>query len=293
LGCLLLAAAHGCGGNAGSGVADLPDGGATVASIDGESIPASLLLATAKAYRLDLAKLEDREEALRRLTDFVVLAHVAEREDFAKDPQFAASARLGQLQAIAAAAMHVLERRANIDEAAVRATYERQAGKDAKVAWDFTQLLFDDEDLALRAEGDLIAGKSFADVFDAYRQRARQARTFTGVNANRLPAALAQALGELDPGEATRLPVQTPFGWHVVHLDATRPFVAPPLADVEDGIRRSLARSFAETRLTSLREKAKVTRDATALSAAANNAAAANDRAAAAEPSRAAPSGVR
>jgi peptidyl-prolyl cis-trans isomerase C len=255
----------GCAREAGDTTIGLPGGGVEVATIDGEPIPASLLLATANAYRLDVSQPEGRDEAMRRLTDFVVLAHVAEREDFAEDPRFAAQVALARLQGIAEASMHALQERANIDAGAIQATYDRQVKASGSLAWDFTQLLFDDEDAALRAEGDIMAGKPFSEVFDAHRAQASQARTFNAVNPAQVPAELAEALRALKPGETTRLPVHTRYGWHVVHLDATRPFTPPPLAAVEDGIRRSLARGFAETRLAELRENARVTRNAAAL----------------------------
>lgn len=274
---LAVALVAGCGRDAGHAAINLPDAGGAVATIDGEAIPESLFLATARAYRLDISKPEGRDEAIRRLTDFIVLAHVAAREDFAKNAQFAAQAELGRLQGIAGAALQALEARANIDAGAIKATYDSQVRSSGTLAYDFTQLLFADEDAALRAEGDIIAGKPFAEVFDAHRKEARQARSFDGVNPAQLPAALARTIVALEPGEATRLPVHTNFGWHVLHLDATRPFTPPALETVEDGIRRSLAKSFAETRLTKLRENARVTRNASALDAAANAAGAATD----------------
>lgn len=263
---LALVMLAGCARDPGSAIG-IPGGGAAVATIDGEPVPGELLLEAARAYRLDLSAPQGRDEVLRRLTDLVVLAKVAQREDFARDPQFAARVALARLQGVADATVHALESRANIDAGAIRATYERQVSGSGDVAWDFTQLLFTDEDAALLAEGDVLAGKPFREVFDAHRARASQARSFRDVNATQVPAEIAAALRALQPGEATRLPVRTRFGWHVVHLDAVHPFTPPPLEAVEDGIRRSLARRFAETRLAELRDNARVTLDEKAFAA--------------------------
>ncbi len=266
---ILTAVLGGCGGTGSSGkTIDLPGTDNPVATIDGEKIPPALYLATARAFRLDVSTPEGRTQTLQRLTDMVVLAHLAQREDFARDPEFAVSAELGRLQATAGAAMQVLERRANIDDAAIKATYDKQAATSGGVEYDFTQLVFADEDKALKAEGEIIDGKPFAEVFDAWRKDALQARSFNGAHANQLPEDIAAALTKLKPGTATHLPVHTRYGWHVLHLDATRPFTPPPLDTVKDGIRRSLAASFAESRLTKLREDAPVKLDQAALDAA-------------------------
>lgn len=265
---LLVAAVGGCKGNGSGQTIDLPAGSESVATIDGEHIPSALYLATARAYRLDPSTKDGREQTLRRLTDFVVLAHMAKREDFASDSGFAARVELGRLQGTAGATMQALEQRANIDETAIKATYDKQAATSGGIEYDFTQLLFANEDAALKAEGDIVAGKPFAEVFDNYRKEALQARSFHAAHANQLPEDLAKAISKLKPGDATQLPVHTSYGWHVVHLDATRPFQPPPLDSVKNGIRSSLASSFAETRLAKLRENARVELNTAALDAA-------------------------
>ncbi len=266
---LLSIVLAGCGGSGSRGrTIDLPGTDKPVATIDGEKIPSALYLATARAFRLDVSTSDGRDQTLQRLTDMVVLAHLAKREDFSRDPEFAVSAELGRLQATAGAAMQALERRANIDDAAIKATYDKQAATSGGVEYDFTQLLFADEDKALKAEGEIIDGKPFAEVFDTYRKDALQARSFNGTHANQLPEEIAATLARLKPGTATNLPVHTRYGWHVLHLDATRPFTPPPLDTVKGGIRRSLAASFAESRLGKLRENAPVKLDQAALDAA-------------------------
>ena len=48
------------------------------------------------------------------------------------------------------------------------------------------------------------------------------------IHAGKLPAAFTDAVQRLQPGRWTADPVQTPYGWHVIRLEATRPPAAPP-----------------------------------------------------------------
>jgi len=48
------------------------------------------------------------------------------------------------------------------------------------------------------------------------------------IHAGKLPAAFTDAVQRLQPGRYTPDPVQTPYGWHVIRLEAKRPPAAPP-----------------------------------------------------------------
>ncbi len=53
------------------------------------------------------------------------------------------------------------------------------------------------------------------------------------IHAGKLPAAFTDAVQRLQPGRWTADPVQTPYGWHVIRLEATRrPAAPPPLEQV-------------------------------------------------------------
>ena len=113
-------------------------------------------------------------------------------------------------------------------------------------------------DDALKAEDDIVSGKPFDKVFDAWRAKAKQARRFTRVLPDQLPPELAKALSELRNGDSTKTPVKTEFGWHVVHLDIANPYTPPPFDQVKDGLRRNLQMKIGRERLDKLREQAKI-----------------------------------
>ena len=256
---LVLAAVAGCSSNGTDNrVIQMPVTGAVAETVNGTQVPTSLLDAIAETHRLDPAQPKQRDQALALATDFVLLAQAARRENFGADPKYLARVEAARLQGVADATFAQFQQRTPINDSMLKAEYDNQTARAGKVAYDFSQLLFDDEDDALKAEDDIVSGMPFDKVFDAWRAKAKQARRFTRVLPDQLPPELAKALADLRNGESTKVPVKTQFGWHVVHLDIANPYTPPPFDQVKDGIRRSLQIKIGRERLDKLHEQAKI-----------------------------------
>jgi len=74
-----------------------------------------------------------------------------------------------------------------------------------------------------------------------------------------VPAFWAAAKG-LKPGEITKTPVETEFGWHVIQVEDIRPVQPPPFDSVRDQLYTQLSRQIVADQLEKLRSKAKVER---------------------------------
>jgi peptidyl-prolyl cis-trans isomerase C len=227
-------------------------------TVNGTPVPQMLLEAVAKARNLDLTKPEHREQALKLVTDYVLLAQAARQNDFYAKPEFSAEVEATRLQGVAAATLQELQRQTPVTDALVKAEYDAQVGRAGKNDYDFTQLLFANEADALKAQGDLLTGKPFGKVFDEYRTSAKQAKAFTRVHGDQLPEPLGKALADMKDGDTTKTPIKTQFGWHVFRLDIVNPFSPPPFDQVKDGIRRNLSLRTGQERLEKLKEQAKI-----------------------------------
>ncbi len=251
---LALALAACSGGKAPDG---LPAGLPVAETVNGQPVPQVLLEALAKGRELDLSVPEQRERALKELTDYVLLAQEAGKQGFAKDTAFAAEVEISRLQGIANASIVRIRNEATIDDSVLKGEYDRQTARAGTSRYDFTQLLFDKEETALAVADEAMA-KPFAEVFDAWRGKALQAGAYPGVHLNQIPEPLAKVLATLKAGETSKVPVQTPYGWHVVHVTATTPFTPPKFEDVKDGIRATLVAQLSDRRLEKLRSDAKI-----------------------------------
>jgi len=253
------AALAGCSANApDTRVIQLPAGEPVAEVVNGTPVPQSLLEAVARGRGLHLDKPEQREQALKLTTDFVLMAQAVQRENFLADAQFRADVEAARLKAIAEGGIAAFEKQTPISDDVLKAQYDSQVGHAGKFEYDFSQLLFADEADALKAEEDVLGGKPFSQVVEAWRDKARQAKTFSRIRADQLPAELATALAGMQAGESTKLPVKTEFGWHVVHLDIANPFTPPPFEQVKETIRGSVLLKAGQQRVEKMREQAKV-----------------------------------
>lgn len=254
----LAALIGGCSSAEHAGVVQMPGSGKIVETVNGTPVPESLLDAVARQHNLHLEKPGAREQALTLLTDMVIVAQAAQHESFASDETYQADVEAARLKAVADAAFGQYEKRTTISDDMLKAEYDAESSKVGDHVFDFGQLLFADEADALKAEGDLIGGKSFQEVFDAYRAKAKQAKVFTRVRPDQLPEPLAKALASLKNDESTKVPVKTEYGYHVVHLDIVNPYTPPSFEQVKEGVRRSTQVKIAQEHMKKLRESAKV-----------------------------------
>jgi len=227
-------------------------------TVNGTPVPQALLEAVARARDLDLAKPEQRTQALTLMTDYVLLSQAARQGNFFSEEKFRADVEAARIQGVANATLGLLQQQAPITEAVVRAEYESQVAQAGKFEYDFTQLLFDKADDAQKVAGEIDAGKPFNAVYDAWRAKAKQAKAFSRARQDQVPPELAKALAGLKNGETTRVPVKTEFGWHVVHLSIANPFTPPPFDQVKDSVRQGLLLRVGRERLQKLKEQAKV-----------------------------------
>lgn len=252
----IAAALVGCGGNTSNSA--LPDNLPMVETVNGQPVAQVLLDILARERKLDLGVPEQRAQALTELTDYILLDQEAESQHFAKDPKFAAEVELNRLQGNANATMGKFRSTAQVDDSVLQTEYQQQIAKAGRSEYDFSQLLFDNEDDALKASGEAMK-QPFNDVFDSWSKRALQARAFQRVRPSQLPDELGKALEALKSGETSKIPVKTQYGWHVLHVGAVSPFVPPSFEQLKDSIRETLLAQLSQQSLVRLRDNAKVT----------------------------------
>ena len=223
----VVLAVSACSGGKGHAISGLSSDLPRAETVNGEAVPLLLLELLAKERTLDLAEPAQRAQALNELTDYVLLAQAARKENYAADPQFAAEVELNRLQGVANATVTRFRSDVHVDDSVLETEYQQQLERAGNSEYDFSQLLFDSEDEALAVAGEAV-DKPFNEVFDEWGKKAKQARAFSRVRLSQLPEPLAKVLATLKSGETSKLPVHTDFGWHVVHVGTVSPFTPPP-----------------------------------------------------------------
>ena len=266
LACSAALALAACGERASNSSA-LPGDLPAFETVNGQAVPQVLLDLLAKERNLDLAQPEQRARAVLELTDYILLEQAAKAGDYAQDANFSAEVELNRLRGIANAAMGKFRDSAQVDDSVLMTEYQQQIAKAGTSEYDFSQLLFDKEDDAIKAAGEALS-KPFNEVYDAWSKRAKQARAFQRVRPGQLPEALGKALQALKSGQTSVVPVKTEFGWHVIHVGAISPFVPPKFEDLKESIRETLLTQLSQQRLQKLRSEASVSTPESAVKAA-------------------------
>ncbi|MGB0133542.1 hypothetical protein, partial [Dokdonella sp.] len=142
----------GCGGDKGSPA--LPTGLPVVETVNGQPVEQVLLDVLARERKLDLNVPDQRAAALTELRDYILLGQAATAENYFDDPMFAAEVEINRLQGMANATLGKFRNSAQVDDSVLRTEYQNQLEKVGSSEYDFSQLLFDNEDDALKAAGE-------------------------------------------------------------------------------------------------------------------------------------------
>lgn len=255
---LLAAVLAGCSsGDSGQLPVVQYSGGEAVLRVNEQPVVAALLDEVARGRGLDLSNPEQRQAAIKELSDYVLLANYARRQGYEKDPQFSAAVEAQRLQGVANATVMAYDRNHPIADQVIKAEYDEQVAKAGSESYDFSQILFASEADALAAAEGLLGGKDWAAVYAEWKDKAKQAREFADVRLIQLPAPeLVSAIKNLKPGDSTKVPVKTQYGWHLLHLSASRPVSPPAFADVSAELRRLMLQRQSDAWMQKMRTEA-------------------------------------
>jgi peptidyl-prolyl cis-trans isomerase C len=241
----------------GGGTIHLDNPGPAVETINGEEVPVRLVDAIIHQRNWEPTRPDLRERALKEVTNIVLTAQAAKKENFLSDPDFEALVELGRLQALSNATAAAFRERAPFDEAAAKADYENRVVAGGKPDYDFTQIVMRSEAEAKKVMAEL-KSRPFDKVVEAHQKDALQTRSLKHVRGAQLPAPLATALDELKPGEVAKEPVKSPLGFVILRLDGITPYTPPPFEQVRDNMKRQAQKKAGEEQLAKLRAEARI-----------------------------------
>lgn len=237
----LLAA---CGGDSGrehaGAVLQFQVNGNAVGSVNGVELPGALLNAVAERHGLDPTQAEQRAQAVKSLSNYILLAQQADKLGVYEQPDLVARVEAARLRGMAQAVLVAYRRAHPITDQMVADDYARQLENVGDLTYGFTQLLFNSHVNAAKAAAALANGASFGEVYNQWHDKVVDAQRFTGVFPRQVPDSLGRALVAMQPGQTTPEPIHSKLGWHLLHLDSTENFEPPPLDKVKERVRRDM-----------------------------------------------------
>lgn len=246
---LALAACQPKGGDATSKAPQ--DSRPAVAVVNGDPIGASFFDVYTKAVAgkaaADLTA-EQRERALDNLVRAELIAQQAEKDGLTKEPDTVGLLELARLNVLQQAVSEGYLKDKKPTDQELRAEYETQVASLPRLEYHARHILVATEQFAEKLEGELEKGADFATL--AKRETMDEGSKASGgdlgwFTPDRMVKQFADAVVALKPGQYTRTPVKTQYGWHVIKLEDTRDVAAPPFDQVKQRLEQMvLAKKF-------------------------------------------------
>lgn len=237
----------------------LPPG--AVAVVNGQPVARSLLDELARARKAADAPPEqlNRRRLLDDLVDMELLNQRAQATGLKDKPQTRAEVELAHKTLLGQRLLEQMTAEMQIDDAQLQAHY-RALPEDVQI--DASHILVKDEAQARALITQLQRGASFAELARKHTldTETRERGGAVGMmSASELTPPFAAAAQALKPGQYTRTPVQTEFGWHVIRLGALHRQPKPRFEDIKSELRKQIATQRLQAQLTQWRQEAKLT----------------------------------
>lgn len=234
-----------------------------VARVGEETITEKDLAQAEADFAQELAQIpanQRRSVLIDVLVDMHLLAQAARDEGMDETPEF--QDRVDFLETRALRNMYVEKQIVrDVGEEEIQAAYE-EVKKEFKPQEEIhaRHILVKTEEEARDVIRRLQEGADFAELAreTSTDPAAAQGGDLGYVGRGRLVPAFEEAAFALQPGEFTKEPVQTQFGWHVIKLEEKRMSSPPPLEQVNEQIRTVVMRQNFEKLMSDLRSRIEV-----------------------------------
>ncbi|MBD8525341.1 peptidyl-prolyl cis-trans isomerase [Pseudomarimonas arenosa] len=259
---LILALLIGCSAerqtaSSAQAILDVPDG-AVIAVVNGTALTEPLLVTFARGRGLDPGIPEHRKQALDSLVENLLLAQDAVQKGLTERSDVQSELALVRLQQLAGRAVSEQRSAIDVSDEQIWQLYDQERERSGSIEWRAQHILYADQASAQRMLQEALAEGANFEALMSSAHDARHAKQLDWSNAAQLPAEMVETLKQLSPGQVAPVPVQTSFGFHVVRLVESRPFVPPPLESVKTGAKQQLVEKALKEYVESLRTKAQI-----------------------------------
>ncbi len=195
------------------------------------------------------------------LVNLALMEQQARSAGLDKDTVVHAQVELARQNILAQAWQQKVLSETTISDADLQSEYAIQVARLGDKEILIRHLLVNDESTAKLLIEKLQAGSKIAVLAKEYSRDA-STQNKGGLADWTLPLnvqpSVAETVLKLGKGKFALQPVHSESGWHVLQLEDTRPFTAPPLTELKPQLSQIIARRVIETRLKALRKDAKV-----------------------------------
>ena len=242
---------------------DMPPDNTVVARVDGTELRLSDVKAAQQnlppqAQKLPLEKIYPM--LLDRLVDGMLIAEAGRKEHLDRDPEVQDRLKHYEDRLVQEAYINRAIKEAETEDA-LKARYQTfLKEKPAHEEVHARHILLATEAEAKSVIAELDKGADFADLAKKYSKDpgAQSGGDLGYFGHDDMVKEFADAAFALSPGQYTKTPVKTEFGWHVIQVEDRRAGKPPSFEEAREQLRRDIANEIIETKLHALRDAAKV-----------------------------------
>lgn len=203
-----------------------------------------------------------QEIAFNEFLDLIVAAQEAEARKLDENPEVKAALAVQRMAILRLAGMNTMAAGVTISEQELKEAYDRFVAQADRLEYKARHILVDDENKAkeLIKQLDKKKGKNFEELAKEHSLGPTKEKggDLGWFDPRQMVPAFAEAVAALQPGNYTKEPVRTQFGWHVILLEETRKAQPPSFEDVKPQLDISLRRQKVFEQLAELRKAAKI-----------------------------------
>ena len=237
-----------------------------LAKVNGEAIHLSDLKAIAETLPAQARSMPPQQlypMLLTQLIDARALLIQARKDGLDKDPAVQHTMQMAEDRALESALLNKLVTPL-VSEEAIKARYDQEyAGKAGEPEVHARHILVPDEATAKKIIADLKKGGDFAALSKQYSKdpgAAQQGGDLGFFKKSDMVPEFADAAFALKDNEVTPVPVKTQFGWHVIQTLEHRTSAPPPLDQVHDELRQTMAQEAVQKVVAAARKDVTVER---------------------------------
>jgi peptidyl-prolyl cis-trans isomerase C len=189
-----------------------------------------------------------------------VLSQEAVRQGFERDPALALHMELIRKEVLAKALIEDFVQKNPISDETIQAEFDKIKARSGDKEYHVRHILVDSE----KEAKDIIAQlKKKADFESLAKEKSKDGSAAEGGDIgwtvpSNLVKEFADAMMALKPGEYSKSPVQTQFGWHVLKLDEVRDIEYPPFEEVKHDLLPRLQQEQLRKAIAGYRAQARI-----------------------------------
>ncbi|EXJ13229.1 peptidylprolyl isomerase [Imhoffiella purpurea] len=201
-----------------------------------------------------------QQQAFDEFMGLVVASQQGEKLKLEDDRSVVAALQLARMKVMSNAALTKMAEEMEPSEDRLKEAYEQFKEQASRTEFKARHILVKEEDEAKKIIKKLDKGDDFEELAkkNSLGPTAKNGGELGWFDPSQMVAPFAEAVAEMEPGDYSKEPVHTQFGWHVINLQETRKAKPPTFEEAKPRLTAAVKRQMIAEKIADLRNNAMV-----------------------------------